>query len=294
MVVSRDRWEEARIAVRRTSDRFASMLESAQAPGAMATADWSIADTAAHVAAIAALYTSMVRPGATPDPLPGLRKKLLTSTVDTVAELNELALEQFAERDPRTLAHRLRADVDHILRVTEDIDPAEPVPWLGDSRVPVIGVVAHLVNELLVHGRDIARTAGSGPADAGDRARARWPMPPQDAALFFDAFLVEVIRCGYGRLMDDAGPMPARRIAVEFRSRYTSPFALVLDGGRVSVEEPGRDIDVHVRFDPPALSLMLFGVRIGRLRALLTGKVVVWGRRPWSLHTFLRVVRLPS
>jgi hypothetical protein len=294
MVVSPAKWQAARVAVTQAGERFASMLESAQAPSAMATADWSIAETAAHVAAIAALYTSMVRPDATPDPLPGLRQQWLATTVDTVAELNRLALAEFTERDPRVLARRLRADIDHILRVTERADPAEPVPWLGDSRVPVMGVVAHLVNELLVHGRDIARTPGAAPARSGSARRARWSMPPQDIGLFFELFLVEVIHCGYGRLMDDAGPMPAHRIAVEFRSRYTVPFTLVLDGGRVSVEQPGRDIDVHVSFDPPALSLMLFGARISRPRALLTGKVVVWGRRPWLLPTFLRVVHLPS
>lgn len=293
MVVSVEKWHAARTAVRRTGDRFTSMLESAQAPDAMATADWSIAETAAHVAAIAALYTAMVRPDATPDPLPGLREKFLAATVDTVSELNELALAQFTERDPRALAERLRGDIDHILRVTEDVDPAEPVQWLGDSRVPVMGVVAHLVNELLVHGRDIALTPGSGPGGARG-GRAHWPMPPEDAALFFDLFLVEVIRCGYGRLMDDTGPMPERRIAVEFRSRYTSPFTLVLAGGRVSVEDPGRDIDVRLHFDPPALSLMLFGARISRPRAALTGKVIIWGRRPWLLPAFLRVVHLPS
>lgn len=294
MVVSVEKWREVRTVARRTGDRFASMLESARAPGAMATADWSIAETAAHVTAIAALYTAMVRPDVTPDPLPGLRDKWLATTVDTVAELNELALAQFTERNPRAIAQRLRADMDHILRVTEGIDPAEPVQWLGDSRVPVMGVVAHLVNELLVHGHDIARTPGSGPAGATPGQRAHWPMPPEDAALFFDLFLVEVIRCGYGRLMDDTGPMPERRIAVEFRSRYTSPFTLAVDSGRVSVEEPGSDIDVHVHFDPATLSLMLFGARVSRPRALLTGKVAIWGRRPWLLPTFLRVVHLPS
>jgi hypothetical protein len=294
VVVSAAKWHQARTAARQTGDRFASMLESTRAPGRMATADWSVADTAAHVTAIASLYTHLVRPAATPDPLPAIRTAFMSATVDTVAAMNALTLEQFTERDPRALARQLRADIDHILHLTAGLDPAEQVPWLGDSRVPIIGVVAHLVNELLVHGRDIARARESGAGGGAGRQPARWSMPPQDAALFFDTFLVEVIRCGYGRLMDGTAPAPDRRIAVEFRSRYTTPFTLVLDRGRVSVEEPGRDIDVHLYFDPPTLSLMLFGGRISPPRALLTGKLAVWGRRPWLLPAFLRVVHLPG
>jgi hypothetical protein len=37
---------------------------------------------------------------------------------------------------------------------------------------------------------------------------------------------------------------------------------------------------------------MLFH-RISKPRAVLTGKVVVRGRRPWLLPTFLRTVRCP-
>lgn len=147
MVLSSKKWPATRTTVKETGDRFASMLESVRASDAMATVDWSIAHTPAHVTAIASLYTSMVRPDATPDPLPGLRER-----------------------------------------------------WLAS---------------------------------------------------------------------------PEHRIAVGFRYGYTSTFTLVLDGGRVTVEEPGRAVDVHPR-------------------ALLTGKLAVWGRRPWLLPAFLRVVHLPS
>ena len=46
-------------------------------------------------------------------------------------------------------------------------------------------------------------------------------------------------------------------------------------------------------FDPATLNLMLFG-RISRVRAAVTGKLVISGRRPWLLPTFLRTVRLPT
>jgi hypothetical protein len=39
--------------------------------------------------------------------------------------------------------------------------------------------------------------------------------------------------------------------------------------------------------------MMMFG-RISRIRAVLTRKIVITGRRPWLMPAFLRTVRLPS
>lgn len=290
MVVSHERWHAARVAVRAAGDRFAELVSARRSPEAAATSDWSVAETAAHVSAIAALYTSLVRPGDVPHPFPDLQGQILATTVDTVADLNEQVLHRFPERSPEALAGRLRADVDDLLAATVDRDPAEPVTWLGGSRVPLAGVLAHLLNELLVHGRDVARARPTrGP---GDDRRVRWTIPPADAALFFDLFLVEVLRHGYGQLLDTDEPPRDRRIAVEFRSRHTAPVAIVLHRGRASVEEPGRDIDVRLSFAPATLNLVLFG-RVSRSRAAFTGKLVVRGPRPWLLPAFLRTVRLP-
>lgn len=118
-------------------------------------------------------------------------------------------------------------------------------------------------------------------------------MARRDAALFFDLFVVGMVRHDVGRLLDDSPPPRDRRIAVSFRSRYTRPVTLALHRGRVSAEEPGGPVDVRVRFDPPTLNLMLFG-RVSRPRAALTGRLVVAGRRPWLLPAFLRTLRLPT
>ncbi|WP_020666289.1 DinB family protein [Amycolatopsis nigrescens] len=270
-----DHWQAVRASVRETGDRFAELVATAPEPGAMATTDWSVAETAAHVTAIAWMYTALARPAersAVPEDL------VLGATLDTVAEFNERTLELFTERDPRALAQRLRTEIGHLLLVTDGLDPARTVTWLGGARVPLDGLLAHLLNELLIHGRDIAVAT-----------RSRWPIPAPDAALFFELFLVGLLRNDVGNLV---GPAPDRRIAVEFRSRHTTPVVLVLRAGGVTVEEPGGATDVRLSFDPSTLNLMMFH-RIGRLRALSTGRVVVSGRRPWLLPAFLRVLRMP-
>lgn len=279
--ITHDHWTTTRQSLAQSAARFARLLSTARG-GAMATADWSVADTAAHVASIARLCTAIVRAGSVPLPYTGIEDMFWNATVDTVADLNRELLRQFTERDPAALADHLRTDVEDILHVSETADPGEPLAWLGSARVPVAGVLAHLLNEILLHGRDIGRAT-----------RTDWVIPPQDIGLFFELFVAGMTRNGVGHLLDSTEPAPERRLAVEFRSRYTAPMTMVLQDRRVFVEEPGGGTDVRVSFDPPTLSLMLFG-RIGRMRALLSGKVVVTGRRPWLLPVFMRTVRFPG
>ncbi|OLZ51487.1 hypothetical protein BS329_16015 [Amycolatopsis coloradensis] len=276
-----DQWRSVRRAYRVTGARFAEMVARVPDPGAMVTAEWTVADTVAHVALIAKMYRSLARPDTAPLLDDRAQGQVRRTTVDTVSVLNTLVLKDFPERDIGVLVPELLAAIDEVLRVTEDADPATPLDWLGDSKVPLAGVLAHLVNELQIHGWDIAKAV-----------KLPWTIPPGDAALFFELFLVGVLTHGVGHLIDTDEPPRERRIAVAFRSAYTSPVVLVLHRGRVTVEEPGGPVDARISFDPASLNLMLFH-RIGKVRSALTRKIVIGGPRPWLLPAFLRVVRLP-
>ncbi len=279
--ISPQRWTEVRAAVHEVTERFSRLVLSSD-PDAMATADWTVADTAAHVAAIAWQYTSLVISYDTERPIDGVRELLLSTTVDNIhTGLNEAMRRNFTQRDPVALVATLRSSVARVLELTEDADPASTVVWLGGASLPRAGLLAHLTNEMLLHGRDIARAGGR-----------PWPIPERQAALFFELFIVEIIRNGVGVLLDVTGPPRPGRIAVEFRSAYTEPVAIVVTDGVVSVEEPGRDVDVRLFFRPAALNLMLFH-HVGRLRTVLNGGVRARGRRVWLLPAFLRKVRLP-
>jgi uncharacterized protein (TIGR03083 family) len=250
----------------------------------MATRKWTVADTAAHVTAIALWDTALAQPGQAPVPYPwnAVSEQARLTTVDTVYKLNEEALKRFTERDPEVLAKQLRAHIGDMLATSAELDPDCAVGWLGGSRLPLAAVFAHLTNELLIHGRDIARATGR-----------RWVTPPAYAAQFFELFVAGITRHGVGRLLYRDGKGGGGRVAVQFLSRYGEPLTLVLDNGVVTVAGGDVPADVRVRSDPAALNLMLFG-RISRARAALTGKVVVSGPRPWLLAAFLRTVRFPS
>jgi uncharacterized protein (TIGR03083 family) len=279
--ITPEKWLAVRGALTDVCGRFEALVADAD-PQAMATAEWTVIDAAVHVTAIAWLYTAMVVSDDEPLPIPGLREVILTTTVDNIhGGLNVAMARGYTERERDAVLARLRSSTDEILRLTAGEDPSRTFGWLGGSRLPLAGFMAHLTNELLVHGRDIARGVG-----------APWQIPDEYAAFFFELFLVEIIRNGLGTIMDCGKPARQGRIAVEFRSAYTAPVTIVLDTGRISIEEPGRDNDVRVYFKPATLSLVLFHY-ITRSRAAITGSLRVWGRRPWLLLPFLREVRLP-
>jgi uncharacterized protein (TIGR03083 family) len=278
--VTIEQWRAVRAAVPDVGARFADLVAGVPAADAPALGEWSIAEAASHVGMIALMYTAMIRGDGGPLPLPGLAEPISTASVDTISRMNALALELYPERDPARLAERLRADVAEVLLVSADLDPEKPVWWLGGSRVPVAGVLAHLVNEMLLHGLDIARAT-----------RRPWPVPAPYAGLFLDLFLFGMVRNDMGHLLDDATPSP-RRVAVEFRSAHTEPTVLALRHGRLRAEAPDGTADVRLRFDPAVLVPMLFG-RISRPRAVLSGGVRISGPRPWLLPAFLRTVRMP-
>lgn len=272
-------WQAVREAVPRVGKRFADLLASVPDPHLPSLGGWTVGETASHVGMIALMYTGMVRGDDRPLPLPELTGPIGLASVDTLERVNALALDLYPERDPRRLAERLRADIAEVLLVSSDLDPEKPVWWLGGSRVPVAGLLAHLLNEMLLHGLDIARATGR-----------RWSIASWDEALFLDLFLFGMIRNDLGRLLDGARPSP-RRIAVEFRSVYTTPAVLVLQHGRLRLEAPDGRPDVRLTFDPAVLVPMLFG-RYSKPYALRHG-LRIGGRRPWLLPEFLRTLRMP-
>jgi hypothetical protein len=281
-VVRASLWSIARDALRSDGDRFLALLANGTDPSAMATAHWTVADTAAHVSGIAVMYVALVKDDVEMPPIPGLEEMVDATTVDTVADLNAFVLKHFTERDPQALAGLLGYAIDTILDSTRDMPPETVVTWLGDSRITVAGMVAHLVNELLLHGADMARAL-----------RRPWSIPDEHAALYWELFFLGMLRHDYGVLLNSKHRMPKRPIAVQFRSAYTMTATIVLEDGRVRLASPDEPHDVSVKFRPAGFNLFLFG-RMGTLGAAVRRSVIVGGRRPWLLPAFTKIVHMPN
>jgi uncharacterized protein (TIGR03083 family) len=280
--VTERQWKAVRESVRTNLERYCELVASIPDPATKVTAEWSVADTTAHLTTIGFLNTMLLGAAEIPFDMPGLTEVMAGVTVEDVHGLNDQVMSHFTERDPARLTQALREHVDLMMAVAQDRDPAETFSWLGGARLPLAGMFAHMVNELLIHGNDIASAV-----------KAPWAMPPKDAALFFDLFYVGLASGDSGRLLTESKRPLKRRIAVEFRSGYTNPVTFVVRDGTLTSEPIGPGADARVRFDPATLNMMMFG-RISRLQAVLTGKLVITGRRPWLMPAFLRTVRLPS
>jgi hypothetical protein len=270
-------------AVRRSGSAFTDLVRSrAGESERLVTSDWTVADTAAHLLSLASYYVTLFDPQAARLPIPGLSGLLSNTTVDSVRTTNSVVLSHLRDRDAVRLADDIDSSIAELLDLGLTLDLTATVPWLGDSRVPAAGVLAHIVNEFLIHGRDMARTL-----------RHPWSMPDPESALFFDEFLVGMIRNDHGRLLETRTPTPARPITVEFRSAHTTPTKLALRGRRVTIGGPDDAPDARVTFRPAAFTLMLFGRR-SVAATLLRRDIIPGGPRPWLLPPFLRVVHMPD
>lgn len=83
------------------------------------------------------------------------------------------------------------------------------------------------------------------------------------------------------------------RARFEMRLRGQARLVFAFDDGRLSVEEPGtHPPDCVVSVDPVA-GLLVSWKRMGLARAVFTGKVAAWGRRPWLAMRMSKMLRNP-
>ncbi|WP_367128507.1 maleylpyruvate isomerase N-terminal domain-containing protein [Saccharothrix sp. HUAS TT1] len=275
------RWRDVRDALAAAAERFARMLLDCRTPQRRALGDWTVADTAAHVAIVGRLNAGLIAEDLSPLDDPELDRGWQESSFGGFARLNTLSLEHFPERALDVVSNTLLEEVDLLLNRARDVDPRELRPWLGGARLPAASLVAHQLNEVLIHGLDIARALG-----------APWRISAHEAALTFDLFLMPMLGGDTGRLLAGASPTPGR-VAIEFRSKHTTPVTLTSDNGRIEVRPAGRaKVDAQVRFHPTAMMLTVFR-RTRLARSVATGKVLAFGRRPWAAVTYLRGMRSP-
>jgi hypothetical protein len=82
---------------------------------------------------------------------------------------------------------------------------------------------------------------------------------------------------------------------------FTGSFALRLcgidsipiavDRGTFAIDEPLMRVDCHVLIDPIAFLRLNTGAFMTKQRAVLTGKLFVYGRKPWKMLGFMNMTR---
>ncbi len=279
------RWAEdlsrARAALGAVTDRLAEMLRGARHPEANAIGDWSVAEVAAHLSHICMADLFVAR--SVGDPLPqGLA--LGNDLIAMAADFNATSLQGDPERDLTVLAGRIEDSVGEFLDAMKGLRGDEAVTWLGGVVIPASAPACHLLEELLVHGYDIAR--------AEDRP---WPIERDHAALGF-GFVIDALRFAnpdLRRAFVDQDSARNLNVCYDFRMRGARRDFFVFEDGLVTIEEPStRKVDCHISADPVAALLLGMG-RIERTKPALTGKMVAWGRRPWLAFKMGSLLRSP-
>lgn len=232
---------------------------------------WTVGDVACHV-------SHAIKVDA--DALAGHPPPIAELNPEAVAAANDGFLADDPERDLGALADRIEASLADFLEAgTAPV--SEQVTWVGGVRIPASAVACHLLEELLVHGFDIASASGS-----------TWAIAPAHAAL--------ALVGGAGPIVNAAGPMAfakperARAFSARFdvRLRGQQRLTFLFDDGLRVADPTSEPVDAHVSADPVAALLLMLG-RIGPARAILGGKFIVWGLRPWRLRRMLAVITPP-
>jgi uncharacterized protein (TIGR03083 family) len=255
----------ARAGIATAAGPAADLIRSLPDPAAPVPGlDWTVAQTAAHLVATARVMLGYATGRATPD-----------ATID-LGERNLDRIVQVGERALPDLADLLVADTRRYLEQTADLPADRPVPFYGGTTLELAALHGILLGEYLVHGLDLARSAGR-----------PWPIDPAQARL--------VIAAATALLPRYLDPVAARGVTAGYQVRVRGGprFVLRVAGGAATVE-PGAagPVDCHISAAPVAFLEVAYGRR-SQWRPVLRGQMTAWGRRPWRAFGFKRLLLNP-
>ena len=262
-------WAAAQRAVADTAARFTAMLRSARRPEAAAIGEWDVTRTAIHTSLVVDAVTAMTRGGG----------NLLTDIWD-LSTLSRVMIEGEGRRSLGEMADRIDASVAGFLAAMEAAGEDSSHSWiLEGTEMPLSTLTCHVLNELTVHGRDIARAEG-----------VPWPIDHAAASMIVQGFVFPALHT-MGRSIVDQARAGEVRARFEVRLRGDGRAWLCFDRGDFSVEgSPQGPVDCHLSVDPAAFLLVSWG-RITQWPAIARGQLLAWGRKPWlglQLRSWLR------
>ncbi len=262
---------EARAAIAAVGARTSALVRCINHPDAPALGEWTTTEVAVHISHSIDIVTSLAR-GSNP----------MSDDIWDLATLTTMLVRGETERDLGAIATRIDASVAALLTVLRDADadgdPAGEAdgngvgptrPWLiGGVVFPLPTIACHALNELVVHGGDIARADDS-----------PWPVERAYASLVMRGFMFPVMGAlGRALVHDDAKAVTAT-YHVRLRGGGGAYLRFADGDLTVSDEAPGP-VDCSLLVDPLAFLLVAWG-RTGQWPPILKGKLLAYGRKPW-------------
>ncbi len=262
-------WAAAQRAVAEAGPRLTSLLRSVQRPDEPAIGEWSLIQVATHASLVVDAVWAMTKGGG----------NLITDVWD-LSTLSRVMIEGEGRRTPAEIADRIDASVAGFLAAMEAAPEDTSHAWLiQGTEMPLSALTCHVLNELAVHGRDIAMADG-----------VPWPIDRGHASLIVQGFVFPALHT-LGRaivVQEKAGKVRAR---FEVRLRGGGRAWLRFADGDFSVEaSPQGRVDCHLSVDPEAFLLVSWG-RTSQWPPIAKGQLLAWGRKPWlglQMRSWLR------
>lgn len=280
-------WERAQDALRDEVRRVTALLRSIREPAAPAVGNWNLAETAMHLSQVWLVAPGLARQDLSGiyEVMPGLAGTVGASLIADIRELDDvtgLGVRSDPERDPGVLADRIEARAQAYFEDCAGRSADERRPWLVEgSTVALSTLTGHLLNETVVHGHDIAR------ADGRNRR-----IEPSHAAMVLAEFVIPVMQALDPRALvsDKAAGV---RASFDLRIRNGQRFRFGFDDGALRIEElTSRGVDCHISADPVAMLMVVWGRR-SQWKAIVSGQLLAWGRKPWLGPRFRAYLRNP-
>ncbi|WP_221318599.1 maleylpyruvate isomerase N-terminal domain-containing protein [Mycobacterium sp. AZCC_0083] len=264
-VVALDR-DAARSAIWVAVRPFTALLRETDDIGRLAAGtSWTVAETAAHVSTVLTAFSTAITGQAqalTPN------EYLHANFHTRLAATNAATIAMVDHTDAGQLAELITAGAQRFLEIAAAADPQMEceTPWYGAARTRTPDCLTALaLGELTVHGYDIA--TGTGRA---------WPISAEHAKLIVGTVCPQMLPLA-------VRPEAARgtSLTYEVRLRSDGPrYVISVADGTAEVRAVGGPVDCVISADPVTLLLVVYG-RMSLGRALLSGGILSWGRRPW-------------
>lgn len=225
--VARPDGSELRSALRGAARAVDGLLRGLDRTDAVtAGGQWTVRETAAHLVAVGRLYASL---------LAGAPSPIVERTDNAL--VNAGVFLALAEDRAAALADLLAAAVAELDAAVATVAPEDVRPWHRGLSAPAAVHVALAVNELLMHGTDIARAAGvpwDGDDEAADvvwRVLAPWLTPLR--------FLPEA-----------AGEV---RVTITLATSGGPQLGFTVADGVITAAEPAAEVGCRIEGSPMAL-----------------------------------------
>ena len=251
-------WPLARAAVSTASDRVTTLLRSASSPTAPALGDWDVTDVAVHMSHVVDVVSALTNGGGN-----------LVDDIWAFSTLTKVMVEGEGKRPLPEIADRIEVSARAFLAAMENAADDGVRSWLVQgTEQPLSTLTCHVLNELTVHGRDIAVAEG-----------VPWPIDRSHANLIVNGFLFPALASLGGSMLSAEGARA--RAVLEVRVRGGGRAWFRLEAGDLTITtSPQGPVDCYLSVDPVAFLLVAWG-RTSQWGPIARGQLLAWGRKPW-------------